>query len=57
MLWVFADPSPQGWRAAATTHAAPTSAAAELVEGRAELKGPWFQRDAPLSYDILMENM
>ncbi|KAF6259816.1 pheophorbide a oxygenase [Scenedesmus sp. NREL 46B-D3] len=60
MLWVFADSSPEGWReamAADGTPVRPAAASSELLEQGWELKAPWFQRDVPLSFDVLLENM
>lgn len=58
MLWVWGDSSPAGWAASSEPGASrPSSLASELAEGGWELKAPWFQRDSPLSYDILLENM
>jgi phenylpropionate dioxygenase-like ring-hydroxylating dioxygenase large terminal subunit len=39
------------------TPALPSSAADVLLDLGWTLKSPWFQRDIPLSFDILMENM
>lgn len=60
MLWVFADSSPEGWKeatAADGTPVRPAAASTELLDKGWELKSPWFQRDIPLSFDVLLENM
>ncbi|WIA44126.1 hypothetical protein OEZ86_010468 [Tetradesmus obliquus] len=60
MLWVFADSSPEGWAeatAADGTPAPPAAASSELTQQGWEIKSPWCQRDVPLSFDILLENM
>ena len=43
--------------AAAAAAALPAAASPELMQQGWEIKSPWFQRDVPLSYDILLENM
>jgi phenylpropionate dioxygenase-like ring-hydroxylating dioxygenase large terminal subunit len=35
----------------------PAAASTELLDKGWELKSPWFQRDIPLSFDVLLENM
>jgi hypothetical protein len=35
----------------------PAAACSELLDQGWELKSPWFQRDVPLSFDVLLENM
>eukprot|EP00878_Enallax_costatus_P007156 GHUV01007500.1.p1 GENE.GHUV01007500.1~~GHUV01007500.1.p1 ORF type:complete len:476 (+),score=90.11 GHUV01007500.1:173-1600(+) len=57
LLWVYADSSPQTWAAASAGKLGlPSSAFPELVDGDWDLKRPWFQRDVPLSFDVVMEN-
>jgi pheophorbide a oxygenase len=61
MLWVFGDPSAEGWKASGAASAAgpttPSSAFDEMLEGSLAVKSPWFQRDVPLSFETLMENL
>ena len=56
VLWVLADPSPAGWAAAAANGGTPECACPELLSGEFAEKDKWFQRDVPLSYDVLLEN-
>jgi pheophorbide a oxygenase len=58
MLWVYADSSPQTWAAAEDGGLGlPSSASPDITEKDWEVKTPWFQRDVPLSYDVIMENL
>jgi phenylpropionate dioxygenase-like ring-hydroxylating dioxygenase large terminal subunit len=43
--------------AAAAAAVRPAAACSELLDQGWELKSPWFQRDIPLSFDVLLENM
>lgn len=55
LLWVWAEPGPI---AAVEAAAAPPAAAPpELLSGDWTLKQDWFQRDAPVPYDALVENI
>jgi len=61
LLWVYADStssskgSSNGDQAAAAQQPEGPSAELLMPEGY-QLMSPWFQRDVPLSYDILLEN-
>ena len=44
------------WGPAAAAAALPAAASPELMQQGWEIKSPWFQRDVPLSYDVLLEN-
>lgn len=35
----------------------PSAASPEIVHEGWEVKRPWFQRDVPLSFDVIMENL
>lgn len=35
----------------------PSSASPDVVDKGWEVKTPWFQRDVPLSFDVIMENL
>eukprot|EP00878_Enallax_costatus_P015580 GHUV01016320.1.p1 GENE.GHUV01016320.1~~GHUV01016320.1.p1 ORF type:complete len:530 (+),score=157.13 GHUV01016320.1:235-1824(+) len=58
LLWVYADSSPPTWAAAAAGKLGlPPAASPDIVHKGWELKRPWFQRDVPLSFDVIMENL
>lgn len=44
MLWVYGDPSPAGWAAAAAAPV-PPSAVPELLDGSYDIKSPWYSRE------------
>lgn len=54
LIWVWADASAESWLTAPGS--TPSVLPAELASGEYDVKGPWFQRDAPLSLDTLVEN-
>lgn len=54
VLFVFADPSPQGWALAAAT---PVPHVDEVEDDEYTEEGSTFIRDLPYGYDTLLENL
>jgi phenylpropionate dioxygenase-like ring-hydroxylating dioxygenase large terminal subunit len=54
VLFVFADPSPQGWALAAST---PVPHVDEVEDDEYTEQGSTFIRDLPYGYDTLLENL